>query len=164
MGHLDQKTDASTHKIVSRLVFENFDLWFKLSPKISSIFLINVATSTPLSWPCLKKNLLRFSSNCLANLSLQVSNLKGVLSKAKERNMLMTKEVLEYNELKNLINSNFGFVKTYWCGGNECEERIKNETGADIRLIANFEEKITGKCIICEKEAIGRWVYFSKAY
>ena len=88
----------------------------------------------------------------------------NLLSKAKERNMLMTKEVLEYNELKSLINSNFGFVKTYWCGGNECEEKIKNETGADIRLIAKFDEKTNGKCIICEKEALCRWVYFSKAY
>ena len=89
---------------------------------------------------------------------------ENLLSKAKERNMLMTKEVLEYNELKSLINSNFGFVKTYWCGENECEEKIKNETGADIRLIARFDERTNGKCIICEKEALCRWVYFSKAY
>ena len=34
----------------------------------------------------------------------------------------------------------------------------------DIRLIAKFDEKTNGKCIICEKEALCRWVYFSKAY
>ena len=89
---------------------------------------------------------------------------ENLLSRAKKQEILMTKQVSQYNELKNLINSNFGFVKTYWCGRNNCEEKIKNETGADIRLIEKSNDKITGKCIVCEKESLCKMVYISKAY
>ena len=39
------------------------------------------------------------------------------------------------NALKSLIDSKGGFVMCGWCEDQECELRIKEATGADIRVI-----------------------------
>ncbi len=67
-----------------------------------------------------------------------------------------------YEELKAYIE--YGFVKAYWCGSLECEFNIKEEIGADIRVIP-FHENVNDKsrCIYCNKEAY-KLVYFAKAY
>ncbi|ABK77005.1 prolyl-tRNA synthetase [Cenarchaeum symbiosum A] len=40
-----------------------------------------------------------------------------------------------------------GFVRAAWCGGLECEEKVKEETGADIRVVP--EGGAEGACIVC---------------
>ncbi|MFI5420971.1 MAG: proline--tRNA ligase, partial [Nitrososphaerales archaeon] len=50
-----------------------------------------------------------------------------------------TRETSSYEELKQIIGSDGGFVKAPWCGSTDCEKKVKDETGADIRLIP-FEE------------------------
>ncbi len=69
-----------------------------------------------------------------------------------------------YDDFKRIIENKRGFIKTYWCGNQACEDRIKDETGASIRTISLKEEKFSeGKCIYCKKNA-GNLVYFAKAY
>ncbi len=76
-----------------------------------------------------------------------------------------TCEVQSYEELKTVIESKRGFVKAFWCGSRNCEERIKEETMATIRVIVFPQEKPhqTGKCILCQKKA-ENFVYFARAY
>ena len=56
-----------------------------------------------------------------------------------------------------------GFVAAGWCGKAECEEKIKEETGADIRVIPFEQKNLPPNCILCgmgaEKVAI-----FARAY
>ncbi|HEX5904615.1 MAG TPA: hypothetical protein VFY50_01050, partial [Candidatus Nitrosocosmicus sp.] len=68
-----------------------------------------------------------------------------------------------------------GFLVSNWCGKEECEERIKEDTGADIRVIpfdikdlpvktGNGLTSITLKqCIYCRQEA-SQVAVFARAY
>ncbi|NPA38196.1 MAG: proline--tRNA ligase [Candidatus Nanohaloarchaeota archaeon] len=70
------------------------------------------------------------------------------------------KEVKDYEELKEIISLKKGAVKAYWCGEEECEERIKEDTGATPRIIAG---KGKGKCVVCGQDAT-KIIIYAKAY
>lgn len=53
------------------------------------------------------------------------------------------------------------FVKAGWCGCRECEDKVKAETNATARVIADGET--AEKCAICGKKA-KHVVYFARAY
>jgi len=76
-----------------------------------------------------------------------------------------THEVQSYDELKEVIEKKRGFVKALWCGRQDCEDKIKDETMATIRVISlNEDEKgIQGGCVYCQKKA-ENLVYFARAY
>lgn len=71
--------------------------------------------------------------------------------------------VKTYEEFKRVVAKKGGFVRTCWCSNQECEERIKEETGATIRLIPFEEEEVFSSCIYCGKKA-KHVVYFAKSY
>ena len=54
--------------------------------------------------------------------------------------------------LKNL-NENQGYVKTMWCGETECENKVKEVTGAHSRCIPFEQEHLADTCAICGKKA-----------
>ena len=69
-----------------------------------------------------------------------------------------------YEELVEIQNTKRGFSRVNWCGDIECAEKIKEETGADIRgTREDLKEKPDGKCIVCGKEA-KEVVYVAAAY
>lgn len=70
--------------------------------------------------------------------------------------------VKTYEELKNILKNKKGFIKASWCGDHHCENQVKLETGATIRVIPFEKEKAT-KCVYCNK-AGKEVVYFAKAY
>ena len=71
--------------------------------------------------------------------------------------------IFDYNEMKLICNNGGGFIRAAWCGNENCEEKIKNDLGADIRVIP-FNTKIPeSKCILCKKTAT-KTVIFAKAY
>lgn len=76
-----------------------------------------------------------------------------------------THEVQDYQDFKEVIESKRGFIKTWWCGEEACEDKIKEETMATIRVVPlkQEQEKAPGKCIYCRKEAKGL-VLFARAY
>jgi len=76
-----------------------------------------------------------------------------------------THEVQNYDELKEVIDKKRGFVQALWCGRQECEDKIKEETMATIRIISLDEDEkaMPGKCVYCQKKA-GNLVYFARAY
>ncbi|MDD8020352.1 MAG: proline--tRNA ligase [Acidobacteriota bacterium] len=75
-----------------------------------------------------------------------------------------TCQVSSYQEFKSVIENKRGFVQAFWCGSEECEARIKEETMATIRVIPLEEEKNQkGKCIFCQKEA-GTLAVFARSY
>ncbi|MBY6287273.1 proline--tRNA ligase [Nanohaloarchaea archaeon H12] len=78
------------------------------------------------------------------------------------------------NEILSTIGKNRGYVKTKWCGKEECEEEVKDQVAAEIVVLPFREdskpatiqenlEKISGECAICGEKA-ERWAYFAKNY
>jgi len=71
--------------------------------------------------------------------------------------------VKSYDELKEVLRTKGGFIKASWCGSQECEQKIKEETGATIRLIPFEREEPVSNCIYCGGEA-KELVYFARSY
>lgn len=67
----------------------------------------------------------------------------------------------DYQEFKSFIKR--GLVKSCLCLSKNCEEKIKEETGATIRLIPLEKEKIFSNCIYCNKKA-EIIAYFARGY
>jgi len=72
-----------------------------------------------------------------------------------------TADPKDYAEFKQAVEK--GFAYSFWCGGGECEKRIKEDTKATLRCIPLKQTGETGNCICCGKPA-GEKAYFSKAY
>ncbi len=81
--------------------------------------------------------------------------------KAREEKTFIAKDMEEFS---NTINATPGFIKAMWCGERECEDKIKEDTGATLRCIP-FEQEDIGstKCVCCSKEAKDM-AYFARAY
>lgn len=89
---------------------------------------------------------------------------KTMFEKALAFQQANTREVENYEEFKSILEEKRGFIRAFWCGSEECEARIKEETMATIRVIPLEEEKgLKGRCIYCQKEAQTRAV-FARSY
>ncbi len=76
-----------------------------------------------------------------------------------------TRQAGGYEEFKDVIDNQRGFVKSLWCGSDACEDKIKDDTMATIRVIP-LEIKsqvVPGACVCCGKEA-KVLAYFARAY
>jgi len=73
-----------------------------------------------------------------------------------------THDVENYEEFKSILESKRGFIRTFWCEKQECEDLIKEETMATIRVIP-LEQNKKGRCVCCGSES-DQWVYFARAY
>ncbi len=84
------------------------------------------------------------------------------------------REASSKNEILATIGKNRGYVKTRWCGDENCEEEIKNEVSAEIVVlpfredsepatVQDSEDEIEGECAVCGEKA-ERWAYFAKNY
>ena len=76
-----------------------------------------------------------------------------MLKKAKEQATNNALNISDYSEFKSKIEKG-GFFKSPWCGKLECEDKIKEETGAEIRVIPFNSENITKECIYCKKQSV----------
>ena len=96
--------------------------------------------------------------------------IEGVLRQIQDEMFAAAKKLLqdrtvkgsEYSELKSALEKGC-FVDAPWCGKTVCEEKIKEETMADIRVIPFDGENKNGKCIYC-KEKSATNVIFGRAY
>jgi prolyl-tRNA synthetase len=71
--------------------------------------------------------------------------------------------VQNYDEFKKTLKKKGGFIKASWCGSSKCEEKIKEETGATIRLRPFEKEKPIANCVYCGEKAV-EMVYFARSY
>lgn len=75
-----------------------------------------------------------------------------------------TVPVKTYYELQALMEQKGGFARANWCGSQECEIKVKEETGADIRVIPFDEKPGEGaSCVACDNSAMSI-AYFARAY
>jgi prolyl-tRNA synthetase len=96
-----------------------------------------------------------------SNLVKRVTELlnlvhSSLLNKAREALRGSMAHGSSFYQFKEMIQKQVGFVSAGWCGDENCEISIKEETGADIRLIP-FESENRGdtktKCVYCGKIA-----------
>ena len=73
-----------------------------------------------------------------------------------------TVECVDFDDFSSKISSGF-FVKAYWDGTTETENKIKEKTKATIRCIPIEKSKVIGKCIITGKQSKDK-VIFAKSY
>jgi len=71
--------------------------------------------------------------------------------------------VESYEEFKDTLKKRGGFIRACWCRKPRCEEKIKSETGATIRLVPLEKEEPFAKCLYCSGKG-KEVVYFARAY
>ena len=66
-------------------------------------------------------------------------------------------------EAKELQEKNGGFIKTMWCGSQECELKMKEVAGMSSRCIPFKQEHLGDTCACCGKPA-SKMIYWGIAY
>ena len=87
----------------------------------------------------------------------------NMLLKAKKMRDEKTYYVKNIQEMKEIMSTKPGFVKAAWCETRECEDHIREETGATLRCIPFEQEDLGDKCTFCNRDA-KNMAYFAKAY
>ncbi len=88
---------------------------------------------------------------------------QSLYNRALERRETMTYTVQTLDEMIKTAEEKPGFIKAYWCGCRECEDKLKELAGVTSRCIPMNEEHAGGKCVCCGKEAKDM-LYWGKAY
>lgn len=86
-----------------------------------------------------------------------------MLERARKHRDAHTYVATDYEEFKQTVANKPGFVKAMWCGNEECEDKIKEDTTATSRCMPFNQEKLSDVCVCCGKPAT-KMVYWGKAY
>jgi prolyl-tRNA synthetase len=102
--------------------------------------------------------------DCIKSVHFYLDQIqKSMFEKAKNIQDNNIIKISNYEEMKKILNEKGGFILADWCEKEECENNIKNETGADIRLIPLEKYDSDNKCIYCNENS-KKTVLFAKAY
>ena len=88
---------------------------------------------------------------------------KDMFERAKAHRDSHTYEAADYDSFVKTVNEKPGFVKAMWCGCRECEDKIREDTGATSRCMPFKQEQLSDKCVCCGKPAV-KMVYWGRAY
>ena len=94
-------------------------------------------------------------------LLLDIQESMYLRAQTRRDSMIYTAETKE--EMNEIIEEKSGFVKAFWCGDRECEDKIKEEFGITSRCIPFNQEKMAGKCVCCGKDSKHN-LYWGKQY
>jgi|SRR3989344_3892266 len=99
-----------------------------------------------------------------AEIEKLLKDMQGdLLHRSKKLTQENTKQADTYDEFKEIMKTNRGFIEAFWCENPKCEEKIKEETKASTRCLPLDAIEARGKCIYCGKEAKSRWI-FAQSY
>ena len=87
----------------------------------------------------------------------------SMLASARKSREEKTSVATTMEEFNDIVENKTGFVKAMWCGDKECEDKIKEVTGATSRCIPFEQEEISDTCVCCGKKA-KHMVYWGRAY
>jgi prolyl-tRNA synthetase len=85
----------------------------------------------------------------------------SLLIRAQEFRDANTHDPGSMSEFKEVVKNGWAF--SWWCGDEECEARIKEDTKATTRCIPLDQPAGSSRCIYCDKEATEK-VFFARAY
>ena len=70
----------------------------------------------------------------------------------------------DYEEFTEIVQNKTGFIRGMWCGGQACEDKIKEDFAATARCMPfDDQERIAKTCVCCKKPA-HKLIYWGKAY
>lgn len=98
------------------------------------------------------------------------SDIESILQRIQDEMFAAAKRILdertvshsEYAKFKEDLEKGC-FVKAPWCGDTSCEEKIKEETMADIRVIPFGSSNTSAKCVYCGNQSKSEPI-FGRAY
>ncbi|MEO7804273.1 MAG: proline--tRNA ligase [Actinomycetota bacterium] len=99
------------------------------------------------------------SSMPIENLSTEIPKLLDGIQKTLYDQALQFREdhtiaPTSYGELRDFLAAAGGLATGYWCGSEVCEEKVKSETKATIRVLPEEAKDITdADCIVCGQPA-----------
>ena len=74
---------------------------------------------------------------------------KALLDRAADFRDRNTHSAQTYDQFKDIMQEQRGFIRAYWCGSGDCEARIKEETRATVRVIPEDARAAgPGRCIL----------------
>ncbi len=76
---------------------------------------------------------------------------KNMFNMCLENQERRTSIATNIDEFTKIINENQGYIKAMWCGSEECEDKIRELTGAKSRCMPFTQEKVSDKCVCCGK-------------
>ena len=78
-----------------------------------------------------------------------------------------TTTISSYKDFTKTMSNSDGFILAGWCGKEECELKVKEETSADIRVIPFNQEELEKEelenCVFCDSKSEKK-VIFARAY
>ncbi|MDD3243550.1 MAG: proline--tRNA ligase [Eubacteriales bacterium] len=87
----------------------------------------------------------------------------GMYEKAQAFRQAHEYDALTVEEMEKHFDEDKGYVRAMWCGDRECEDKIKEMTGATSRCMPFEQEPISDKCVCCGKPA-KKTVLWARAY
>ena len=79
---------------------------------------------------------------------------KSLYSKAKANMDRRTYDCTSIDEIKSVrAEHGDGFIRAMWCGSEECEDSVKEQTGVGSRCIPFEQKKLSDICVCCGKPA-----------
>ena len=78
---------------------------------------------------------------------------KNMYNECLKRREEKTSVAYTLEEMIEIMEKNQGFIKTMWCENVECEDKIKEVTGAHSRCMPFVQEKLADVCPVCGKKA-----------
>jgi len=76
---------------------------------------------------------------------------QGLFEKAKRNLVENTFDANTADEIKEIIETKGGFIRTKWCGSTECELKLKEYAGVTSRCMPLEQDGKTGTCPVCGK-------------
>ena len=94
----------------------------------------------------------------ISNLENRIEELLEDIQKSMYNECLKRREdkttvAYTLEEIAKNLDENQGYVKTMWCGDEECENKVKEVTGAHSRCMPFDQEHISDICPVCGKKA-----------
>ena len=94
----------------------------------------------------------------LDNIENRISELLEEIQKNMFNECLKSREekttvAYSLEEILKNLEENQGYVKTMWCGSRECEDKVKEVTGAPSRCMPFEQKHLADTCAICGKKA-----------
>lgn len=88
---------------------------------------------------------------------------KDLFEKALAFQQEHTHAASDFDECVRIFENDNGFVEAPWCGSEECETKMKDETKATIRVLPFDQKPPASPCVVCNGKAKYTAV-FAKAY
>ena len=105
---------------------------------------------------------------CIDDLAVKLQEILDtmqveMLERARAHRDAHTYVATNYDEFKDIVANKPGFIKAMWCGNQECEDKIKEDTTATSRGMPFEQEHLSDVCVCCGRPA-AKMVYWGKAY